>query len=127
MDIEDYSRNMTPYLASNSKSTNLIFKTSFNKKFSSRFTNMTGLTYTKLFYNMDMDMSAHEGYPLENISKGDGNTDLISAYNSSLIGLSDKVSLSVGVNAQVMTLNKEWTVEPGLHYVGRHHRKVLLL
>lgn len=112
MDMKDYSDNTTPYMTSNNRYTNLIFKTSFNKKFSSRFTNMTGVTYTKLFYKMNFDLAPHEGYNLDNISQGDGNTDLISAYNSSLIGLSDKVDLSVGINTQTMTLNKEWTIEP---------------
>lgn len=112
MDIKDYDDNTTPYMTSDNRYTNLIFKSSFNKKFSSRFTNMTGFTYTKLFYKMNFNMAPHEGYELDNISQGDGNTDLISAYNSSLIGLSDKVDLSVGVNAQTMTLNNKWTVEP---------------
>lgn len=112
VDVTDYARQTTPYLIANNEYTNLIFKSSFNKKFSSRFTNTTGLTYTKLFYNMNFELAPHEGYALEHISKGDGNTDLISAYNAALIGLSDKVDLSVGVNAQTMTLNNEWTVEP---------------
>lgn len=73
---------------------------------------MTGVTYTKMLYKMYFDLAPHEGMPLDPISEGDGHTDLISAYNSSLIGLSDKVSLSVGVNTQMMTLNKEWTIEP---------------
>ncbi|MFV0417438.1 MAG: TonB-dependent receptor [Dysgonomonas sp.] len=112
MELVDYSQVTTPYLDSYNKYTNLIFQTAFNKKFSSRFTNMTGVSYTKMLYNMRFDLAPQEGNPLDNISEGDGNTDLISAYNSSLIGLSDKVDLSVGINTQTMTLNKEWTIEP---------------
>ncbi|MDR1200171.1 MAG: carboxypeptidase-like regulatory domain-containing protein, partial [Tannerellaceae bacterium] len=112
MDITDYSANITPYMTSNNRYTNLILKSSFNKKFSSRFTNMTGVTYTKLLYDMDFDLAPHEGYTLDNISQGDGNTDLISVYNSSLISLSDKLDMNVGINTQTMTLNNEWTVEP---------------
>lgn len=112
MDLMDYADKKTPYLVSNNRYTNLIYKSSFNTKFSARFTNMTGVTYTRLMYKMDFDLAPHEGFALNNISQGNGNTDLISAYNSSLIGLSDKVDLSVGVNTQTMTLNKEWTVEP---------------
>lgn len=112
MELRDYQDNISPYMTSTNRYTNLIFKSSFNKKISSRFTNMTGITYTKLLYKMNFDLVPHEGHPLANISQGDGNTDLISAFNSSLIGLSDKVDLSVGVNTQTMTLNKEWTVEP---------------
>lgn len=112
MDLTDYSSNITPYMTSYNRYTNLIAQTSFNKKFSSRFTNMTGISYTKLLYNMDFKLAPKEGAVLDDISQGDGNTDLISAYNSSLIGLSNKLDLNVGINVQTMTLNKEWTVEP---------------
>ncbi len=112
VDMTDYSWNQTPFLTSDNEYTNLIFKSSFNKKFSARFTNQTGITYTRLFYKMNFDLAPHEGQVLENISQGNGQTDLISAYNSSLIGLTDKIDASVGIQAQTMTLNNEWTVEP---------------
>lgn len=112
MDISDYSLHITPYMSLYNKYTNMIVKSSVDKKFSSRFTNSTGFTYTKLFYDMNFKLAPHAAHPLDNISEGNGNTDLISAYNSSLIGLSHTVDLSVGVNTQMMTLNKEWTLEP---------------
>lgn len=108
----DYMKNKTPYMNSYNKYTNLILQSSLNKKFSSRFTNMTGFTYTKMYYNMNFNLAPQEGATLNNISEGDGNTDLISVYNSSLIGLGNNVDLSIGLHTQKMTLNKEWTVEP---------------
>lgn len=112
VDLTNFADATTPYMDSYNKYTNLIFQSSINKKFSSRFTNQTGITYTKMFYRMNFDLAPQEGYALNNISKGDGSTDLISVYNSSLISLGDNVEMSIGVNAQMMTLNKEWTVEP---------------
>ena len=112
MDMSDYSLHITPYMSLYNKYTNMIVKSSVDKKFSSRFTNSTGFTYTKLFYDMNFNLAPHVAYPLDNISEGNGNTDLISVYNSSLIGLSNTVDLSIGVNTQMMTLNKEWTLEP---------------
>lgn len=112
VDLTDFSDVKTAYMDSYSKYTNLIVQSSFNKKFSTRFTNMTGFTYTRMMYKMNFNLAPQEGAALDSISMGDGSTDLISAYNSSLIGLSDNVTLSVGLNGQVMTLNKEWTVEP---------------
>ncbi|MDR2969050.1 MAG: carboxypeptidase-like regulatory domain-containing protein [Tannerellaceae bacterium] len=112
MDITDYSQKTTPYMTADNRYTNLIFKTSFNKKFSPRFTNMTGVTYTGLLYDMDFYLAPHEGYAPENISRGDGSIDLISIHNSSLLSLGDKLDMSVGIHAQAMTLNSEWTVEP---------------
>lgn len=112
IDVYDYDLNSTPLMRLTSRNTNLILKTSFNKKISSRFTNQTGLNYTKLFYDMNFDLAPHYEKPMDNISDGKGNTDLISAYNSSLIGLSDNVMLGIGANAQLLRLNNEWTLEP---------------
>ena len=112
MDVSDYSLNISPYMKLYNRYTNLVLKSSFNKKISSRFTNSTGFTYTKLLYDMNFDLAPHIGEAMENISTGDGNTDLISAYTSSLIGLGRNLNLSAGINTQIMTLNKEWTLEP---------------
>lgn len=111
-DVFDSNMNSTPYGYLDSHTTNLIFNTSLNKKFSSRFTNKTGFTYTKMFYGMNLEKAPHEAYPLETISQGDGNTDLISGYTSSSLGLSDRVTVNFGVNSQILTLNNHWTLEP---------------
>ena len=102
----------TPYMDLNTKQANLILSTTFNRKFSNRFTNKTGLTYTAMFYNMNLSLAPYEGKMLETISQGDGNTSLISAYNSSSVGLSDHWTLSAGIYGQLLTLNNKWSVEP---------------
>ena len=111
-DVFDSNMNSSPYGYLDSHTTNLIFNTSLNKKFSSRFTNKTGFTYTKMFYGMNLEKAPHEAYPLETISQGNGNTDLISGYTSSSLGLSDRMTFNFGVNSQILTLNNHWTLEP---------------
>lgn len=109
----DFSNSVhTPYGKLNSKYTNLVFNMSFNKKYSSKHTNKTGFTYTKMFYDMDLKKAPLQNKPLEQISLGDGNTDLITAYTSSSFSLNDKVTLNLGVNGQFLTLNNKYTVEP---------------
>lgn len=73
----------TPYMDLESRHTNLILTSTFNRKFSNRFTNKTGFTYTAMFYDMNLAIAPYEAQLLETVSKGDGNTSLISAYNSS--------------------------------------------
>lgn len=111
-DIFDANMNSTPYGYLDSHTANLIFNTSLNKKFSSRFSNKTGFTYTKMFYKMNLEKAPHEGHPLKTISQGDGNTNLISGYTSSSLGLSDRLLFNFGVNSQILTLNNHWTIEP---------------
>ena len=108
----DWNLNSAPFLDLNRSNTNLIFTTAITRKFSAKFTNKTGITYTKMYYDMDMNLAPHQMHPMELISQGKGNTNLISGYTSSSIGISEQVTLNVGVNAQVLTLNNSWALEP---------------
>ena len=108
----DREFNPSPNINQNSRSTNLILTSSLNRKVNNRFTNKTGLTFTQMFYNMNLELAPFIDQPLETISKGDGNTSLISAYNSSAWGINDKLSLNFGLHGQLLTLNNRWTLEP---------------
>lgn len=112
IDMFDTEMSSTPYLDMNRKNTNLVFTTSYNHKFSARFTNKTGASFTQMFYDMQMNLAPFVGNPLNVISMGNGNTSLISAYTSNSIGIGNRLTLSLGLNAQMLTLNKHWTLEP---------------
>lgn len=113
-DVYDKQFNSTPSLNLRNRYTNLIFTSSLNKKFSAKHTNKTGVTFTKMYYTMDMALAPFREQPLETISQGEGNTNLISGYTSSSIALSDKVALNIGVNGQLLTLNNHFTIESRL-------------
>ena len=102
----------TPYMDLESKHTNLILTTTFNRKFSNRFTNKTGFTYTAMFYDMNLSIAPYEAQSLETVSQGNGTTSLISAYNSSSVGLGERWTLNAGIYGQLLTLNNKWSVEP---------------
>lgn len=111
-DFYDTDMNSTPATHFKNRFTNLVLTSSLNKKYSARHTNKTGFTVTNMRYNMDMQIAPFYTEPLETISKGKGNTNLVSAYTSSLFNFSDKVSATLGVSGQWLTLNDSWTVEP---------------
>lgn len=108
----NHAMETTPYMDLGSKYTNLIFTTIFNRKFSNRFTNKTGFTYTNMFYKMNLAIAPYEAEPLEIVSQGKGNTSLISAYNSSSVGLTERWTLNAGIYGQLLTLSNKWSVEP---------------
>lgn len=113
--IEDYyddTENTSPYLNVDSRYTNLIFTSSFDKQYSSRHTNKTGFTLTRMQYNMNFELAPYIGNSLESIAEGTGHTNLISAYSSSRFELSDKLSATIGINAQMLNLNKSRAIEP---------------
>lgn len=111
-DMYDDQLNKSPFLDLQTRNTNLILTSSFNRKFSSRFTNKTGFTFTQMFYKMDLSTAPFVANPLNKISEGDGSTSLISAYNSSSVGLTDQLTLTAGLYAQLLTLNNKGTLEP---------------
>lgn len=92
----------------------IVFNSYLNKKFSSRLMNRTGITITELKYDLDYKVSPNFGMdvPMEQISKGNGKSTVLSAYSSSVIDLSPHLTTSLGVTAQYFTLNKNWSVEP---------------
>lgn len=92
----------------------IVFNSYLNKKFSSRHTNRTGITVTELKYDLDYKVSPYFGLdkPVEQLSKGSGESTVLSAYSNSIIDITDYLTTSLGVNAQYFTLNKNWSIEP---------------
>ncbi|WP_370794838.1 carboxypeptidase-like regulatory domain-containing protein [Bacteroides stercorirosoris] len=92
----------------------VVFNSYLNKKFSPNHVNRTGITLTGLKYDLDYKVSPNFGLdiPMEQISKGNGESAVLSAYSSSVINLSNRLTASLGLTAQYFTLNKNWSVEP---------------
>lgn len=92
----------------------IVFNSYLNKKFNSNHINRTGITITGLKYDLDYKISPNFGLdiPMEQISKGNGESCVLSAYSSSVINLSNHLTTSLGITAQYFTLNKNWTIEP---------------
>ncbi|TFD93774.1 prevent-host-death protein [Dysgonomonas capnocytophagoides] len=92
----------------------IVFNTYLNKKFSSRHVNRTGVSVTGLRYDLDYKVSPDFGLdkPMERIAKGDGNSSVLSAFNTSVIDLSSNLVASIGLTSQYFALNRNWTLEP---------------
>lgn len=111
-DMYDFDMTSTPYLDFDSKYTNLILTSYLNKRYSAKHTNKSGFTVTNMRYDMDLQLSPSVKVPMQTILDGKGNTNLISAYTSSLFTFNDKLSATLGINGQWLTLNNNWTIEP---------------
>ncbi len=64
VDFYDFDLEKYPNLDLNRNNTNLIFSTVLNRKFSARFTSKTGFSFTKMYYDMEMNLSPHVMQPL---------------------------------------------------------------
>lgn len=94
----------------------VVLNTYLNTKFSSRHVNRSGITVTGLKYNLDYKISPAWGLdaPMEQLSKAGGESMLLSAYSSSVLNLTNRLTASLGITTQYFTLNKNWTLEPRL-------------
>jgi hypothetical protein len=88
--------------------------TLINAKTSPRHTNRTGLTYTRLFYNSDLQAVNPFTGVFGQVYSGNGNTDLIQAFSESKIDLTRNIALNAGLHLQYFLLNRHYSVEPRL-------------
>jgi hypothetical protein len=91
-----------------------VLSTSLNKKFSPRHTNKTGIQLTGLMYDILLKDAGETQAPPVTISDENGFSTLLSAYSNSAINLNKQLTLNLGLNAQLFTLNQHYTIEPRL-------------
>ena len=98
---------------------NYIFTSSLNSKLNKKHTNKTGVSITGLQYNMLIENAPAPGNSLVPVSNDDGLSILFAAYTSSSYSLNYKWNINAGLNAQVFSLNKNYTIEPrlGVKYI----------
>ena len=90
---------------------NFIFASSFNKKFSAKHTNKTGIRFTGLKYNMLL-RDAGKTQDIQTITDESGFSSLLAAYTNSSFAFTDKWTLNVGLTSQLFTLNSRYAIEP---------------
>lgn len=98
----------------NSTNASLVFKTVLNTKVSNRHLHRLGLQATNLRYNTLIENIMGSNDELATFVDERGNSNLISAFNSSNFKLSSRLIMNAGLNAQVFTLNNNFTIEPRL-------------
>ncbi len=83
-----------------------------NHKFGARHTNRSGITYTRLFYNSNLQSVNPSTGIFGQVYYGQGNTDLIQAFSESKIEISSSVTFDAGIHFQYFLLNRRNAVEP---------------
>jgi hypothetical protein len=93
-----------------STSTNLIFSSLINTKFSAKHTNKKGVVLTDMSYNLVLNKNA------QSIVDEKGSSFLATAYTNSTFNFSEKFTMNAGLNAQLFTLNNNYTIEPRIGF-----------
>jgi hypothetical protein len=86
--------------------------TSFNQKFGTRYMWRSGITYTRLFYDLDMNSRNPLTGIYGQVAKGNGNTGFIEAFSETKIDITNNFNLAAGLNFQYFLLNSHFALEP---------------
>ncbi|MGJ1266440.1 TonB-dependent receptor [Sphingobacterium spiritivorum] len=111
-EFDDLNQNRSPKTDMNANITNFVFTSAMMHKFNSIHSNKTGVTFTNINYDMNLDYTPYFGQPLENFNYSKGSTNLLAAYSQSLINVRDNLTLSIGLNVQHLSLNGKTSIEP---------------
>ena len=86
--------------------------TTLNQKFGKKYTLRSGMTYTRLFYDLDMKNRNPATGVYGQVAKGNGNTGFVEAFSEVKIDLTDNFYITTGLNFQYFLLNSHSALEP---------------
>ncbi len=112
----DEQLSLQPKSNIDNKNYNFVLSSLLNKKFSENHTNKTGILVTGMMYDLQLNNTSELGGPPQEIVDASGFSTVISGYSSSSIKLSNNLTMNIGVNGQVFTLNNHYTIEPRLGF-----------
>ncbi len=114
----DSSLSFLPKNRVNNTNWNLVLSSFLNTKFNARHTNKIGFSATGLMYNILLKNAVNLGNPLQIIEDKNGYSTLLTAYTNSTINFTGKITMNIGINGQLFTLNNHYTIEPriGIKY-----------
>jgi len=98
------------------KKSEVVFNSYLNKQYSPRHINRTGITLTGWTYELDHRKSPRAGLniPMQPIAGGTDENFTLSAFTSSVIDLTPRLSASIGLSGQFYSMNRGMVAEPRL-------------
>ena len=117
-DITDYESLMTtgyelhPEDSTYQKNFRFSGSVTYNSKFGSRVTFRSGITYSQLFYNLDVKSRDPLTGIYGLINKGSGNTGLVHAYSESKTVIVPDLEMTEGLSFSYFLLNRHYALEP---------------
>lgn len=103
---------------------NYVLSSFLNNKINSRHQNKTGFTVTQLNYSMRLRKAPVLGAEELEIVNNRGTSFLYAAYTNSSFKLSPRLTLNAGLNAQFLSFNQRYTIEPRIsvrQLIGSKH------
>ena len=114
----DYNLQAHAQSKAENNTSRITVQSDFTKRFGEKHSNKTGVRYSHLSFDVDVEESLAEGEAPEQIARETGNTGFVQFYSQSKINLMPRLVLNAGINAQYLLLNDNFSIEPrvGLKY-----------
>lgn len=114
----DYNLQPHPQSKAENNTNRILIQSDFSKRFGDKHSNKTGIRYNHIWFDVDVEQSLAEGETPQQIAVQTGNTGFVQFYSQSKISLMPRLVLNAGINAQYLSLNNNFSVEPrvGLKY-----------
>lgn len=105
---------------------NFVLASAFQRKYTSRHTNRSGIRITGMRYSLDVKNATKGDGIMQPIADETGFSSLIFAYSTSTFRLSPAWTANVGLNTQLFTLNGNYSIEPraGVKYQFRTNQSL---
>lgn len=110
--VYDHEMRRHPHSDMSQNNTNLIFRSAYQCRFGRRWMAQAGVSYTEMFYDVEMRMSDYNFEPLKLIYDASGHTGVFMAFTSHSIQPVDNVTVNVGLNFNRLSLNGATVLEP---------------
>lgn len=111
-----------PYWDNSDNSGKVILSSFYNHKFNAKHTLKTGVNYSALFYDLDLNATINDvPETFQNFVKENGQSSFLEYYIQSKYELSKNVSVNLGVNANYFALNEDYSVDPRLGIKWEFH------
>jgi hypothetical protein len=117
-DITDYESLMTkgyelhPEDSTYQKNFRFTGSVTYNRKFGTRVALRSGISYTQLFYDLDIKSTDPLTGIYGRVNKGSGNTGLVEAYAEAKIVIVPDVEMTGGLSFTDFLLNGHYSIEP---------------
>lgn len=112
----DYTLHTTPKNKITQNNYSMVLSSFIHTKFNTRHSNKTGINITNLMYDMHLQEAAQASTSLSTIVSEKGNTQFIALYSNSSFQFSEKLNANIGINAQLLMLNKNFNIEPRIGF-----------
>jgi hypothetical protein len=86
--------------------------TLLNHKFGPKHTNRTGISFIRLFYDINIKTVNPFTGIFSQVNQGNGSSDLLQAFSESKIDVNNSFSVNAGLYFQYFLLNRQYSIEP---------------